>query len=217
MSRVRAGTKRRSLLGMMGMMGMMGLTSLAAALPTGTAWAGEVATSDAAAAPGRAAPRYLLQGHDGRAVTPESFKGRFQLVSFGFTSCPDVCPTTLLEVAQVLNALGPRARHVQPLFVSVDPERDKLVVLKAYTEAFDKRILGLTGSPALLRFAADNFKVTYTKVQEPGAAAGAYTMDHSAGMFLLGPDGQLLAKVGYGTPVAAIVSRIQGWLDKAGM
>jgi protein SCO1/2 len=196
---------------------LVGLTSVLAALPAGAAWAGQAAATDEAAAPARAAPRYLLQGHDGRAVTPEDFKGRFQLVSFGFTSCPDVCPTTLLELAQVLTALGPRARHVQPLFISVDPERDSLVVLKAYTEAFDKRILGLTGSAQLLRFAADSFKVTYTKVQEPGAAAGAYTMDHSAGMFLLGPDGQLLAKIGYGTPVAAIVPRIQGWLDKAGM
>lgn len=161
----------------------------------------------------RPSPRYLLLGSHGRAVTSEDFRKRFQLITFGFVSCPDVCPTTLLELQQVLAALGERAKHLQPLFITVDPQRDTAAVLSAYTRNFDARIMGLTGSPELVRRAADAFKVRFEKVQEPGAAPDVYTMDHSTGMFLLGPDGQLLAKFAYGTPVPELTARIGQWLD----
>jgi protein SCO1/2 len=160
-------------------------------------------------------PRYLLQGPRGQAVTSDDFRGRFQLLTFGFTSCPDVCPSTLAEMQQVLAALGERAAKLQPVFVTIDPQRDTPVVVEAYTQAFDKRILGLTGSEALVRRAADGFKVRYRKVQEAGAAPDVYTMDHSAGMFLLGPDGQLLERIVYGTPVRDIVTRVERWIDAA--
>lgn len=160
----------------------------------------------------RSTPRYLLMGSNGRAVTPEDFRGRLQLIAFGFTSCPDVCPTTLLEMQQVLAALGPRAKHLQPIFITIDPQRDTAQVLGAYTLNFDARILGLTGSPELVRRAADSFKVQFEKVQERGASENVYTMDHSVGMFLLGPDGQLLAKFAYSTPVPELLSRIEHWL-----
>lgn len=163
----------------------------------------------------RATPRYLLLGGHGRSVTSEDFRGRFQLIAFGFVSCPDVCPTTMLEMQQVLTALGARAKRLQPIFITVDPQRDTMAVLDAYTRNFDARILGLTGSPELVRRAADAFKVRFEKVQEPGAGANVYTMDHSTGMFLLGPDGQLLGKLAYGTPVQDIVSRIEHWLGVA--
>ena len=162
--------------------------------------------------PVRAAPRYLLMRGNGRAVTSEDFKGRLQLIAFGFTSCPDVCPTTLLEMQQVLAALGPRARHLQPIFITIDPQRDSAQVLDAYTRNFDARILGLSGSPELVRRAADAFKVQFEKVQESGASANVYTMDHSVGMFLLGPDGELVAKFAYSTPVPDLVARIERWL-----
>lgn len=164
----------------------------------------------------RAAPRYLLLGSHGRAVTSEDFRDRFQLVAFGFTSCPDVCPTTMVEMQQVLSALGPRAKHLQPIFITVDPQRDTTEVLAAYTRNFDERILGLTGSPELVRWAANNFKVQFAKVQEPGAGANIYTIDHSAGMFLLGPDGQLLSKIAYGTAVKDVATRIEHWLKADG-
>ena len=160
----------------------------------------------------RPAPRYLLQNSDGRAVMPTDFKDRFQLIAFGYISCPDVCPTTMAEMQQVLQALGPRAKYLQPIFISVDPQRDTLAVLGAYTANFDKRIMGLTGSETLLRFAANNFNVTYTKIHEPGAGPNVYTVDHTAGMFLLGPDGQLLKKFGYSTPVATITEHIDQWM-----
>lgn len=161
-------------------------------------------------------PRYLLMGTNGRSVMSEDFRGRFQLVAFGFVSCPDVCPTTLLEMSHVLAALGTRAQHVQPIFITVDPQRDTAQVLGAYTQAFDARIVGLTGSPDLVRRAASNFKVQYAKVQEPGANPDVYTMDHTAGMFLLSPDGTLVARFGYGLPVAQVTERIRYWLTVDG-
>lgn len=160
----------------------------------------------------RRTPRWILQGPGGRALTSEDFRGRFQLVAFGYVSCPDVCPTTMLEMQQVLAALGPKAARLQPIFVSVDPQRDTLLVLDEYTRAFDVRILGLTASPELVRRAAQAFDVTYTFIREPGAAPNVYTVDHTAGMFLVGPDGQLLARFAYSTPVARLVERIDGWL-----
>ncbi len=161
-------------------------------------------------------PRYLLRTPAGRAVTVDDFRGRFQLIAFGFISCPDVCPTTLLHMTQVLTALGNRAQHVQPLFVTVDPQRDTPEVLAEYTKAFDSRILGLTGSPELIRRAADSFKVFYEKVQEPGDGPNVYTMNHTAGMFLLDPQGRLIAKLGYSLPTDALVERITRWLSAAG-
>ncbi len=194
------------------------MTALMAMAP---AW-GQTVSSVAdvpAAAPASASafsPRYLLMSPGGRAITSEDFRGRLQLVAFGFTSCPDVCPTTLLEMTHVLTALGVRAHFVQPIFITVDPQRDTAQVLGAYTLAFDSRILGLTGSDDLVRRATDSFKVQFQKVQEAGAHPDAYTMDHSTGMFLLGPDGVLLRKFGYGTPVADMVKPIQFWLNSTG-
>lgn len=164
----------------------------------------------------RPVPRWLLQrATDGRTVMPDSLAGRFQLITFGFVSCPDVCPTTLAEMKAVLDRLGPRAAQLQPLFVSVDPERDTLPVLREYTAAFDSRIVGLTGPMALVERAAQSFKVKFEKVPSPGGDPKAYTVDHTAAMFLVGPDGQLLARLGYGMPVADIVARIERWMTAA--
>ena len=154
-------------------------------------------------------PRYLLQAANGRAVMDGDFKDRFQLITFGYTFCPDICPTTLLEMAAVLKQLGDDAARVQALFISVDPERDTLVQLRNYTGFFDARILGATGSPELVRRAADNFKVRYEKVIDPKANPAHYAVDHTAGMFLLAPGGQFLAKFPYGKPVDEVVARLR--------
>ncbi len=156
----------------------------------------------------RSAPRYLLMDPQGRAVTNEDFRGRFQLVTFGFVSCPDVCPTTLLQFKTILHSLGNKAGRLQPVFITIDPERDSREILRTYTAAFDARILGLTGSPELLRRAAESFRVQYEKVREPGAKPGIYTMNHTAGMFLLDPDGILLATFSYEMPADEISRRI---------
>ncbi len=159
-------------------------------------------------------PRYLLQDPNGRSVTNEDFRGRFQLITFGYTYCPDICPTTLVDMAEILKQLGDRAAKVQPIFISVDPDRDTGAVLKSYTEFFDARILGLTASPALVRRAADNFKIRYAKISEPGAEPGRYSVDHSAGMILLGPDGAFIRKFAYTAPAAEIAKRIEADIDR---
>jgi protein SCO1/2 len=161
-------------------------------------------------------PRYLLMDYRGSAVTNEDFRGRFQLISFGYTSCPDVCPTTLLEMKEILKELGDKAERLQPIFVTVDPERDTAQVLREYTGAFDPRILGLTGTPDLIRRAADTFKVRYEKIRQPGAPAASYTVDHSAGMYLLGPDGRFLAKFAYATPPHEVTGRIRALMEEIG-
>ena len=204
-------TLRRHLLNLL-LVALTGASGLATAA-TNHLSLNETADADAAPDAPRPSPRYLLQDTHGRAVMSEDFKERFQLISFGFTGCPDVCPTTMLEMQQVMAALGERAKNVQPIFITVDPERDTGPVLDAYTRNFDERIIGLTGKLELVRWAADNFNVKFEKVREPGAAANIYTMDHTAGMFLLGPDGQRVAKFPYGTSVKDVVAEINRWQD----
>ncbi len=154
-------------------------------------------------------PRYLLAGPSGQAVSQEDFRGRFQLITFGYTFCPDICPTTLAEMMQILNSLQENeAEKLRLIFITVDPERDTPAVLKTYTNFFDPRIIGLSGSPELVSRAAKNFKVRYAKVKHPGSAPGSYSVDHSAGMFLLGPDGQFIKKFPYGQPLSGLQAEI---------
>jgi protein SCO1/2 len=153
-------------------------------------------------------PRYLLQDVRGRVVTQESFRGRYQLISFGFISCPDVCPTTLLGYRNIIEALGEQAGRLQPLFVTVDPERDHASVLRDYTAAFHPAILGLRGSSELLQRAAQSFRVRYEKVREPGAAADVYTMDHSTGMYLLDGEGRFVTKFSMTANAQEVAARI---------
>jgi protein SCO1 len=154
-------------------------------------------------------PRYLLQATNGRSVMDGDFPKHFQLIAFGYTFCPDICPTTLQEMSEVLKQLGDEANRIQPLFISVDPERDTLAQLGSYVAFFDKRILGATGTPALVKRAAENFKVRYEKVSEPGADPKNYAIDHSAGMYLLAPGGQFITRFVYAAPVAEMVARIK--------
>ena len=153
----------------------------------------------------------------GRAVSDQDFPGRFQLISFGYTFCPDICPTTLAEMSLIMDKLGKLGERLQPLFVTVDPERDTPEVLRRYTDFFHPRIIGLTGSPELVRRVADHFKVRYEKHLEPGAEAGKYSVDHSAGMYLLGPDGRFITKFAYATPHQEITERIRALMREANL
>lgn len=187
---------------------------MAALLGVSCAWAG-TAPADAESQPAEGiVAHYLLMDNRGRAVTDQDFPGRFQLIAFGYTFCPDICPTTLAEMSLVLGKLGKQAEQLQPLFVTVDPERDTPEVLRRYTAFFDKRIVGLYGSPELVRRAADSFKVRYEKHWEPGAAKDKYSVDHSAGMYLLGTDGRFLAKFAYAMPPTEIAERIRTLMER---
>lgn len=154
-------------------------------------------------------PRYLLVGPTGSAVSNEDFRGRFQLLAFGYTFCPDICPTTLLEMAEILKLLGEDAHQLQGIFISVDPERDTPSSLATYTGFFDPRIIGLTGSPALVQAAARNFKVRYAKIARDAGDPNLYAVDHSAGLYLLGPDSRFIKKYGYGTSTQLITDELR--------
>lgn len=153
-------------------------------------------------------PGFSLADDAGRTRTEAEFRGKFLLVFFGFTNCPDVCPTTLSEVAQVMDDLGAEAGKVQPLFISIDPERDRQLGLADYTAAFHPAILGLAGTEAETRAAAESFKIFYER-EADSTASGGYTMSHSPGLFLIGPDGDWIRQFSYGTPAADILSDLQ--------
>ena len=179
--------------------------------------ADEAVTQIPKEAPATPSGRYLLMDPNGRAVTNQDFPDQLQLVSFGYSYCPDICPTTLVTQAAVLRALGERAGAVQPIFITVDPGRDTPEVLRRYTAYFDPRIIGLTGSPELIARAAEHFRVRYERVQEPGAPPDAYHMDHTAGMFLLGPDGDYIRRFAYETPATEIAERLAALVDEIGL
>lgn len=133
--------------------------------------------------------RLALTDHHGKARRLEDFRGKAVVIFFGFTHCPDVCPTTLADMAQVVRQLGPEAERVQVLFVTVDPERDTQEALAKYVPAFDPRFLGLRGSLDATRAVAKEFKVYFEK--RPGETPGAYSVDHSAQSYVIDPQGRL--------------------------
>lgn len=133
---------------------------------------------------------FSLVDPDGKVRTLADFKGKVVMMFFGYTQCPDVCPTTLTEMQQVMTILGPQSDKVQVLFVTVDPQRDTAAILRQYVPAFDPRFLGLRpADDAALEKVAKDFKIYYKKV--PGVSSGSYTMDHTAGSYAFDPDGRL--------------------------
>jgi protein SCO1/2 len=139
---------------------------------------------------------FALKDPDGRQRTLADFRGKAVVLFFGYTQCPDVCPTTLATLAETMKRLGTDADRVQVLFVTVDPERDTPTLLRQYVPAFDARFLGLYGDANATARTAKEFKVIYEKV--PGATAGSYTMDHSAGTYVFDPQGRLRLYVANG-------------------
>ena len=162
-------------------------------------------------AAGIGGPFNLVDG-DGRAVTDQSFRGKYLLVYFGYTFCPDACPTTLAEVAGALDQLGSRADKLQPLFISVDPARDTPGVMKQYTAAFSPRIEGLTGSADQIKQVAGEYRVYYARHQT-GPKPDDYTMDHSSILYVMGPDGRFLGILRADEPAQAIVTDLEKYLS----
>jgi len=133
---------------------------------------------------------FSLLDPDGNVRTMADFKGKAVVMFFGYTQCPDICPTTLTEMQQVMTLLGPQADKVQVLFVTVDPDRDTAAILKQYVPAFDPRFLGLRpADEAALEKVTKDFKIYYKKV--PGTSPNSYTMDHTAGSYAFDPEGHL--------------------------
>lgn len=151
--------------------------------------------------------RYLLQSHKGQVVSHLDFPRQYQLIYFGYTFCPDICPTSLATLAAALDLLGTKADRIQPLFISVDPARDTPEVLARYTGYFHPRMLGLSGSEEMLARVAAGFKVQYEKVI-PAEDPERYSMDHTSSLFLLGPDGGFVAKYAHGIPADELARRL---------
>lgn len=138
---------------------------------------------------------FSLTDQNGKRVTEKDFLGKYMLVFFGYTYCPDICPTELQVMTAALNSMGPGAEKITPVFVTIDPERDTAAVLKSYVENFGPRLVGLTGTPAEIAAIAMAYRVYYAKAGTAGSVD--YLMDHSSIIYLMAPDGRFLKHFTY--------------------
>jgi protein SCO1/2 len=150
---------------------------------------------------------FTLTSHTGQRVTDKDFRGKFMLVFFGFTYCPDVCPSALQVMAAALDKLGPKADRITPVLISIDPERDTPQQLAMYVKSFHPRLVGLTGTPEEIEAVTKAYRVYVKKVPDPKSTAG-YTMDHSAIIYVMGPDGEYRTHFAHTTNVDALADRL---------
>jgi protein SCO1/2 len=185
--------------------GIIGLVAAVLILGTGAfMWLSEGGTASLVGGP------FRLQDGNGSQVNDRDFRGKYMLVYFGYTFCPDVCPTTLNEVADALDHLGAKADRLQPIFITVDPKRDTPSVIKQYVAAFTPRLLGLTGTEEQIAKVAKEYRVYYAE-HRTGSGPNDYTMDHSSVLYLMGPDGKFIAPIRAdedGTQMAADLGRL---------
>ena len=153
---------------------------------------------------------YALPDQDGKTRTPEDFKGKVVAVFFGYTQCPDVCPTALAELAQVKKALGKDGDRLQAVFITVDPERDTPALLKSYVGNFDPGFVALRGTMDQTKAAAKDFKVFFAK--SPGKTPDAYTVDHTAGTYLFDTKGQVRLFERYGSGLEPLTADVKALL-----
>jgi protein SCO1 len=158
---------------------------------------------------------FLLTRTDGKTVTDRDFSGRYMLVFFGFTHCPDICPAELQVVAQALDKLvaqaldklGDKAKKVVPIFITVDPERDTPQVMAEFVKSFGPNFVGLTGSPDAIAAAAKAYRAAYSKTESKDSP-GEYSVDHSALVYLMGPDGKYVTHFSYGMSAEEIAEKL---------
>lgn len=187
--------------------------TFAAALP----WLFMLATAQAA----ELVPRFVLQDTGGRSVTERGFRGDYVLIFFGYTHCPDVCTTTLLEVGNALRLLEVQGAAVRAVFVTLDPVRDTPARLREYLGHFHPRIEGLSGSPAQLRAAAHAFRLTYgytvdgRDVDAPPDGRDDYLVYHGSQLYLLAPDGELVDVFGFASGAGTIVEGVRQAMNEA--
>ena len=148
---------------------------------------------------------FRLTDQDGRTVTDRDLRGKWLLVYFGYTHCPDACPTALNDIALALEDLGAKAKEIRPVFITVDPERDTPAVLKSYVASFDAPFVALTGSAAAVAHAAKGYRVYYAKHALPG---GDYEMDHSSVIYVMDPQGRFTASFTHESNPKDIAARL---------
>ena len=171
-------------------------------------FAGNRATTDEDRSEPAFRAAFELTDHQGMIQTERDFAGRWMLVFFGFANCPDVCPTTLAEVAAVMEDLGTDVEKVQPIFISIDPERDTPAALAEFVPLFDAGIIGLTGTPEQIAETSETFPIFYERIEEASAPDG-YTMGHTSHLFLFDPDAGFADSWAYGTPAEEILADLR--------
>lgn len=154
---------------------------------------------------------FQLTDHNGQQVSETSYSGKYRLMFFGYTYCPDVCPTGLTDISNALDQLGDTAEKIVPLFVSVDHERDTPEQLREYVQYFHPRMIGLTGTADQIAATAKAYRIYYAKVpsKEPDADPDDYTVDHSALVYLMNPENEFVQHFGHGTTPEVMAQRIQ--------
>jgi protein SCO1/2 len=152
---------------------------------------------------------FSLTDQNGRTVTEQDLKGRPFLVFFGYTNCPDFCPTTMFEISEVLKALGPDADRTRALFITVDPERDTQAALKDYVSSFDPHIIALTGEQEAIAAVAKSYRAYYRKVP---LKDGSYTMDHLVLVYLMDKNGRFVSRFNLNRPIDASVAELRKYL-----
>lgn len=155
---------------------------------------------------------FTMTDQNGRRVTEKDFLGKHMLVFFGYTYCPDICPTELQVMMAALDQLGPDAEKVQPVFVSIDPARDTPEVMKAYVENFGSRLIGLTGSPEEVAAMAKAYRAYYAKSGDT-SSPDAYLMDHSSIIYLMGTDGRFVKHFAYTTDAGRLAGELREQLE----
>jgi len=155
-------------------------------------------------------PFKLVDQH-GETVTDRDFRGRYMLVFFGFTHCPDICPAELQVMAASLEALGPRGEAVVPIFITLDPERDTPEAMANYLKNFGSEFVGLTGSPEAIAEAAKAYRIAYSEFQDDEDASD-YSIDHSALVYLMGKNGEYVTHFAYGTPTDKMTETLRRYI-----
>ena len=153
---------------------------------------------------------FTLEDGNGRTVTDRDLHGKYVLVYFGYTFCPDVCPTTLAAVSDALDKLGAKADQLQPVFITVDPKRDTAATVRQFTASFTPRLIGLTGTPEQIAAVAREYRVYYAE-HRTGPGPNDYSMDHSSMIYLMGPDGRFIAPINAeqsGEQIAAAIRKL---------
>jgi cytochrome oxidase Cu insertion factor (SCO1/SenC/PrrC family) len=157
---------------------------------------------------------FTLTDHTGRTMTDKDFTGKYRLIYFGFTFCPAICPTELAKITTALTSMGDKGKLIQPLFITVDPERDTPAKMKDYISLFDPSIIGLSGTPGQIKSVLKGYKIYAAKRQEPNMSE--YTMDHSTFIYLIAPDDRLLHIFKMDDTAQDMARIMTGWLDHEG-
>ena len=155
---------------------------------------------------------FTLVDQNGKTRTDAEFRGKYMLVYFGYTYCPDFCPTELNTITDAMGLLGAAAAKVQPIFITIDPARDTVQQMKLYAQSFDPRLIALTGTPEQIAVVAKGYRVYYAKAPGAESKGGDYLMDHSTFIYLMGPDGAYLTHFRYGMSAKDMAAAIRKYL-----